>query len=208
VHAAVRTSRYKLVSPHDNPHVVYDPPSERRIKEMLANLELYDLQEDPSEIHNVAARHPEIVDRLLEDYERWFDDVTSGRDFTRQAPTLLGTAAQPTVILSRFDNRGWRLATDGWDWGDMHTVNGGHWDVHTPEAAAFRVKLDFEPKASAGVAYLKFAGREWTQPFPAGVGTLVFERVELPAAAGPLRIYLKSGRYAESVAYAELARLR
>ncbi|MCF3650623.1 arylsulfatase [Synoicihabitans lomoniglobus] len=208
VHFAVRTDRYKLISPDDNPHVVYDPPSERRIKAMLNSLELYDLQEDPSEINNIAAQHPEIVDRLLEDYEAWFDDVTGQRDYSHQALTLLGTPAQPTTVLSRFDNRSWRLATEGSDWGDMHTVNGGHWDVRTPEPGTYRVKLDFEAKDADGVATIKFAGQAWTKPFRAGVKSLEFEAVDLPAATDSLRIFLKTGRYAESVAYAELQRVR
>lgn len=207
VHFAVRTKQYKLISPHDNPHVVYDPPSERQIKRLLQNLELYDLQADPSEINNLAAQHPEIVDRLLEDYERWYDDVTGQRDYSRQALTVLGTPTQPRVILSRFDNRGWRLATDGWDWSDMHTVNGGHWDVRTPEPGAYQITLDFEPKAVEGVAYLKFAGREWTRAFAAGATRVVFDEVNLPAATDRLRIFLKTGRYAESVAFAKLVRL-
>ena len=208
VHFAVRTDRYKLISPDDNPHVVYDPPSERKIKAMLGSLELYDLQTDPSEINNIAAAHPEIVNGLLEDYENWFDDVTSQRDYSHQALTLLGTPNQPTVILSRFDNRGWRLATEGSDWGDMHTVNGGHWDVRTPEPGTYQLKVDFETAAVAGVTHLKFAGREWTQSFPAGAKGVEFDHVNFPAATGPLRIFLKSGRYAESVAYAEIRRLR
>lgn len=208
MHFAVRSARYKMISRHDNPHVVYDPPSEKQIKAILSSLELYDIQADPSEIHNLAAAQPEVVDRLLEDYDRWFDDVTSERDYSTQALTLLGTPEQPSTVLSLFDNRGWRLAADGYDWGHMHTVNGGHWDVQTPEAGHYEVNLDFDPAPQSGAAYIKFAGREWTQEFPAGAESLKFDRVDFPAATGPLRIYLKSGRYAEAVAYAEIKRIR
>lgn len=208
VHFAVRTSRYKLVSRHDNPHVVYDPPAEKQTKAILASLELYDIQADPSEIYNLAAAKPKIVDALLADYERWFDDVTAERDYSTQALTLLGTPQQPTTMLTRFDNRGWRLASDGYDWGHMHTVNGGHWDVQTPEAGTFAISLQFETTPQAGMAYINYAGQEWTQPFAAGAEALAFSSIKLPAATGPIRIFLKWGRYAESIAYAEIKRLR
>lgn len=208
VHFAVRTARYKLVSPDDNPHIVYDPPSERKIKSMLGSLELYDIQKDPSEINNIASAHPDIVDGLLEDYENWFDDVTRLRDYSRQALTVLGTSEQPSVTLSRFDNRGWRLATEGSDWGDMHTVNGGHWDVRTPAPGSYRLNLDFETVQADGIAYLNYAGREWRKPFSAGAESVVFDGIEFPASAGPLRVFLKTGRYAESVAFVEITRLR
>ena len=206
MHFAVRTARYKLVGPHDNPHVIYDQPSERTIKQVLGSLELYDIKSDPSEIYNIADKSPEIVDGLLEDYETWFDDVTSERDYSVQARTHLGTFAQPTVILSLFDNRAWRLAVDGSDWNAMHTVNGGHWDVRTPEAGHYAVKLVFEPKDNAGIAYIKYAGREWQKSFAAGANRLEFSGINFPEAIGPLRIFLKTGRYAESVAYAEISR--
>lgn len=201
MHFAVRTARYKLVGPHDNPHVIYDAPSERTIKRTLGALELYDIKEDPSEIYNLAGQHPEIVDQLLADYETWFDDVTAERNYYVQARTHLGSPAQPTVILSRFDNRGWRLASDGSDWSGMHTVSGGHWDVRTEVAGAYHVRLEFEPLAQAGTATLKYAGKQWTQAVQAGATAVEFPRVKLPATTGPLRAYIKVDRYAEDVAF-------
>ena len=38
---------------------------------MLATLELYDIQNDPSELNNIAGKHPEIVKQLLMNYGDW-----------------------------------------------------------------------------------------------------------------------------------------
>ena len=80
--------------------------------------------------------------------------------------------------------------------------------MQTPEPGQYEVNLDFDPAPEPGLAYIKFAGREWVREFPAGADSLKFDRVDFPAATGPLRIYLKSGRYAEAVAYAEIKRIR
>jgi arylsulfatase len=53
----VRTSQWSLVG-HDK-----------------TKLELYDLPADPGEQNDLAARQPEVVRRLMESYDRWWDEV-------------------------------------------------------------------------------------------------------------------------------------
>lgn len=66
--------------------------------------ELYDLEKDPLEENDIAAKHPEIVARMRADYDAWFDDVcSSGFD---QVPTWIGAEGQGKVMLSRQDWRG------------------------------------------------------------------------------------------------------
>jgi len=72
----MRDHRYKLVSAGKGsfgltfytPQTLAQPPV----------FELYDLQTDPREEKDIAARHPEIVARMKADYDRWFDEVTAG----------------------------------------------------------------------------------------------------------------------------------
>jgi arylsulfatase A len=45
---------------------------------MVNGTELYDLEADPGEETNVAARHPKELDRLNDAYVRWFESVTTG----------------------------------------------------------------------------------------------------------------------------------
>jgi hypothetical protein len=39
------------------------------------------MQSDPLEQENIAQEHPEIVEKMKKDYETWFKDVTSQRNF-------------------------------------------------------------------------------------------------------------------------------
>jgi arylsulfatase/arylsulfatase A len=54
VHFTARSQRYKLVQPQDNPHAIITHPSREDLEQMLATLELYDIQNDPSELNNIA----------------------------------------------------------------------------------------------------------------------------------------------------------
>ena len=69
---------------------------DRRYK--LVNGELFDLQADPGESKNIAADHPDVVKRLRGEFERWFADVTGGRDYAR-VPIEVGRADENPVEL-------------------------------------------------------------------------------------------------------------
>jgi len=49
----------------------------------LVNGQLFDLQTDPGEEHDLAAEHPDVVRELRAEFERWFAEVTAGRDYER-----------------------------------------------------------------------------------------------------------------------------
>jgi arylsulfatase A-like enzyme len=57
---AVRRGKWKLMQSH-----ITEP------------LELYDLENDPAEINNVADKHPQIVKELQQAFKEWFKDVYS-----------------------------------------------------------------------------------------------------------------------------------
>lgn len=84
---AVRNQRYKLVQPTgmDDSRQAH---IRRRYEELCAaqgrgqrtiegppRYELYDMANDPGERTDIAGRHPDLVEKMKAQYERWFDDV-------------------------------------------------------------------------------------------------------------------------------------
>ncbi len=57
---------------------IYRGDPDREIPEPPAP-ELYNIDDDPLEEHNLAAEHPDIRDRLVRELERWFADVEEER---------------------------------------------------------------------------------------------------------------------------------
>ncbi len=55
-HCAIRNSRFKLVN----------------------NAELYDLEQDPAEAHNVAGGHPTVMNELRAAYDEWWTSILPG----------------------------------------------------------------------------------------------------------------------------------
>ena len=202
VHFAARKQRYKLIQPQDNPHAIINPPSDDELRRWLGALELYDIQNDPSELNNLASQHPEIVEELLAEYEDWFSEVTRERDFHSPPRIHVGTRHQNPVILSRFEWRGPRAATQLGDWDEQQ----GHWEIRA-EQGRYRVTLRHAKVAQDGVAHLRFAGAHLSKPVSKGVDVTVFEDVHLPGEPGRFEAYLKLERLASGVHFVDIERV-
>lgn len=197
MHFAVRGPQYKLVSPHDDPHHLVYQPTDDELKETLANLELYDITNDPSERIDLSRQHPEIVNLMLDYYESWYDEVTQERDAKGIQRIYLGHQAQSEVVLSRFD------------WGGPRVVSKnklGYWRVHT-EPGLYQVTFDLANGDSDGVAHLKYQEIHLTKPVMAGQKQLTFEKVSLPGGTGNLQAYLKFERLPEGPLFVTVKRL-
>jgi len=71
---------------------------------LINGRELYDIREDPEQRRDVAAAHPEIVQNLRREYDRWWDDI-SGR-FKDYVWIPVGTAAENPARLTSHDIHG------------------------------------------------------------------------------------------------------
>ena len=71
---------------------------------LINGLELYDIREDPEQRRDVAAAHPEIVQNLRREYDRWWDDI-SGR-FKDNVWIPVGTEAENPTRLTSHDIHG------------------------------------------------------------------------------------------------------
>jgi arylsulfatase/arylsulfatase A len=181
MHFAVRTQKYKLVSPHDDPHHILYQPTDQELWRTLENLELYDMENDPSERINLAGKHPDIVDDLLESYEDWYDEVTQERDAKGIQRIYLGTEVQPEVILSRFDWGGPRVIQSTYLRSRDNQL--GYWRVKT-ESGMYEISLDLPEMNADGVAHIKYRDVHLTLPVQKDQEKLVFHNVELPGGTG------------------------
>ncbi len=77
-------------------------------------LELYDLQSDRGEEHDLAKQKPELVAELRRKYEDWFADVWRSRQFT---PGIIhvGNQAENPIVLCRYQDASWKFERPcGW----------------------------------------------------------------------------------------------
>ncbi|GGZ83521.1 arylsulfatase [Algibacter mikhailovii] len=197
MHFTVRTPKYKLISPHNFPHGIVHQPTDEVLKNVLKNLELYDVENDPSERINIANKHPEIVDAMLARYENWFDEVTEERDAKGVQRIYLGTKNQPHVNLSRFDWGGPRVISR-FDYGGPRVIEDnqlGYWQV-TTEKGLYDVSFDLPQIKSDCTAHLKYKDVHIIHPIKVGQKNIVFKNVQLPEGAGNFHAYIKEERLA------------
>lgn len=94
--------------------------------------ELYDIQKDPGQEHDVASEHPDVVKRLYGAYEDWWDDVSPG--FDEYAKIHLGSPHENPVGMYAHD---------------AHTRNGKKvWVVDVEKAGTYEVRLNRWPEES------------------------------------------------------------
>lgn len=91
---AVRTSRYRLVREISGPA---GGSAATNKDENASPWQLYDMQNDPGEVTDLADQHPEVVSELSRLYEEWFDDISGSG--LRRLPLPVGFAQHNPVEL-------------------------------------------------------------------------------------------------------------
>jgi arylsulfatase A-like enzyme len=163
---AARSQRYKLVR--------REPSPESRSRPQL---ELYDLQNDPGEEHDLAAAQPALVEHMHAEYLAWFRDVSSSRGFGPIRIDIGGEIEDPTV-LTRQDWRGPRAGTK---------VNDlGYWEVDVIRGGRFTVHLRLTPRRFPTVVHLSLRGVGRSLSLDAGASECIF--TDVPWNAGPARL--------------------
>jgi arylsulfatase A-like enzyme len=141
--------------------------------------QLYDMERDPFEMHDLADQQPEVVSRLKARYEAWFVDVSATRGYA--PPRIhLGAAAENPTTLTRQD---WRGA--GWGPKDR-----GHWDVKVTRAGNYRVTLRFPATTKPAVARCMIGEARFEMPVPVSVSELEFMDAKLPAGETRLEAWI------------------
>ncbi|MGP0066072.1 MAG: arylsulfatase [Isosphaeraceae bacterium] len=171
---AARTQRYKLLRT--------EAPLESR---KIPPLELFDMEADPGEEHNIAREHSQIVERMHADYLDWFKDVSSTRGFDPVRIEVGGDRENPT-ILTRQD---WRGPRAGWGPNDQ-----GHWEVDVSHPGPFEVTLRLTPRRFRTVAHLTLRGVIRELDLAAGATECTFHNVLWAAGPGRLEAWVEGNR--------------
>lgn len=172
---AARSQRYKLIQPQGNGE--NKPPT-------ALDFQLYDMADDPLEQRNVAAAHPAIVTTMRSEYQAWFKDVTSGRDYADRgiARIAIGSPHENPVRLTRQD---WRGAQAGWT-----STSLGHWEVDVRRSGAYDITVRFAKVNQAGTISVALGERKLQKELRAGATTATFNQVRLASGAGRLESWV------------------
>jgi len=170
-HCAARTQQYKIVMTAADPKQTYT----KAISE--SETELYDISRDPGESRNLAAQHPDVVAGLRAEYEKWFQDVTTGLRNPVRIP--LGAEDSNPVILTPQELRGPQAPAAPWNYTRAKAYwksepdGYGYWEVEVSR------KGRYEFVTRLGTASLP-------QPLRAGKARLTCGPIqeEVPIAAG------------------------
>jgi arylsulfatase/arylsulfatase A len=175
---AVISQRWKLVRPSG--FGLESPPAD-------APFELYDLQSDPTERHNLVNDQPAIAGRLRAAYDAWFEDVSRTRPNNYAPPRIVvGTNHEPQTVLTWQD---WQ--TEGSNWG-RH----GEWLVQLPKPASFQVTVILK-SAAAGEARLRIGDVARARAITEPTQGIVFDDIAVPAGNMAVRFELVHERNAE-----------
>jgi arylsulfatase/arylsulfatase A len=146
--------------------------------------ELYDIQADPLESKNLVAEQPEVLQRLKQAYDKWFDDVSSTRLDNYAPPRIwIGTQHENPTVLTRQD---WREGT--WEKQSL-----GVWELYVAVDRPYNIRAEFDPQAEPCEAILEVAGVSGSVPVVANAKSVEFLMVTLPVGETQLRVRLTSG---------------
>ncbi len=106
--------------------------------------ELYDMTEDPGQKKDVAADHPEVVEKLTGEYEAWWKSI--GTRFGDYVRIDVGSKAENPAHLTCHD---WHTNNRAVPWNHGHIrrdlVANGYWAVNVTEAGQYRITLRNRP---------------------------------------------------------------
>ncbi len=174
--SAARSQRYKLVN----------------------GKELYDLVADRGERNDIAARQPDIVNRMRRGYEEWFRDVSATRGY--DPPRIhLGTPFENPVILTRQD---WRGPRAGWGANSV-----GYWEAKVARSAKYKVRLRFRAPKQSAKAHFRLHDVTLSKPLKEGATSCVFESVALNAGEARLEAWIETSEKTVGVSYVDVQRL-
>lgn len=109
--------------------------------------ELYDMQQDPGQKNNIAARYPKVVNMLEEAYEKWWQDVSAGaKEYSR---VIVGSPFEKVTPLTAHDLHA-EKDYPAWNQEMVRAGNkvNGFWALEAAEAGRYEIQLRRYPVES------------------------------------------------------------
>jgi hypothetical protein len=140
-----------------------------------------------------------MVKKLKADYDAWFTDVTSARDYTTPSRIFIGAPQENPVLLTRQD---WRGNSASWEPKSI-----GHWYVNVVTDAKYQVKLLFDAPKSETQAKFSCGDVSVTMPVRTNQEECMFQGVHLPVGNAIVEAQLGNEAKPMGVKYLEIRRL-
>lgn len=110
---------------------------------LINGKELYDIQQDPGQKDDLAAKFPELVQMMRSDYGQWWNSVSER--FDEYCPLVIGDAAAPETPIVSHDWHGQRVP-----WNQPHIREGMHgngfWAIDIARDGRYRFELRRWPR--------------------------------------------------------------
>jgi len=166
--------------------------------------ELFNLESDPGQQHDIAGEHPEVVEKLRQEYETWWASLQPSIEQTTRI--VLGGGENPTTLTSH----DWLMPGEEVSaWHQNHIRRGdlinGPWAVEVGKVGTYEVSLyRWAPYLDQAMemksARLKVGEREFSKDLTSEATRATF-RVELEAGPSMLQTWLVRPDGGESGAY-------
>lgn len=110
---------------------------------LVNGMELYDILADPGQENDIATDHPDVVEELRGEYEKWWDIVSA--DFDVDCPIIVGSENER---ISRITSHDWHGETCAWNQGMIRqgTECNGYWIIEIAEDGEYEFELQRWPK--------------------------------------------------------------
>ncbi len=152
----------------------------------IGDFELYDLNSDPYELHNIVAEHEETASALKSQMDQVYAELVNSEHLLNPPYILVGTDHENPVILNRNDAKGQRGI---WAQEEIY----GYWDV-TIEEGHYDIRLKFvEPLKERGRIILEAGTLLQRMSVEPQAGDMIeMKNVYFPDLQGSLRPFYTS----------------
>lgn len=107
---------------------------------LVNGTELYDIEADPGQTKDIAAKHPDVVASLRAEYDKWWASISPS--FVKEERLRIGCDEENPVVLNAHD---WITTAPVSPWNQAHIRRGaqidGYWSIVVEEAGVYDVEL-------------------------------------------------------------------